>query len=96
MSTCNARYTPPPPPVEGTVTVTMPGSTARKLRALLRCCNGGVFDDLEEALSGLGMPHMTLLVEGPGGSTSTYESSGRKHLDINLYAGLVFKEGDYE
>lgn len=86
----------PPPPVEGTVTVTLPESTARKLRALLRCCNGDVFDDLEEALSSLGLYPMTMLVEGSGGPSRTYKAQRNEYLFINLHDGLVFKEGDHE
>ena len=89
-----ATYT-PPVPTEGAVTITMPETTARKLRALLRCCNGGVFDDIEQALADLDLPAMTLLVEGPNGSTSTYQSRRNTHLAINLHDGLVFKSGDH-
>ena len=96
MHTCTSKYT-PPVPVEGTVTLTMPECTARKLRALLRCCNGDVFDDLEHALTELNLMPVTLLVKGEGAPpASTYLSQGGEQLVINLHAGLVFKEGDHE
>ena len=48
--TISARYTPPPSPPPGIVTITLNDDEANKLRALLGKCNGLVFDRLYNAI----------------------------------------------
>jgi len=74
----------------------MPDSTAQKLRALLQDCNGGVFDNVMEALSELPLPPLTMLVEGEQPPVSLWGRGSNQFMCINLHNGLVFKEGDCE
>lgn len=91
--TCTAIYT-PPPVVEGSVTVTMTPGVAQRLRALLCNCNGGVFNELEEALSELPLPKLSMFVEGVKPPSSEWNVGRDRYLSINLHTGLAFKPSD--
>lgn len=100
-----ATYTPPPPPVEGTVTLQMSLSEAARLRALLVRCNGNEGNALTGLYAALDIlpdvPKLSLVVASPVAAGHPYprgeepfqlqDRFGRGLVyTINLHSGLKF------